>query len=92
MSLLAKFAEATSRPARGTVARGLYELDKQGGPDGKTEREFETAMGFHPVAITAMPFGQRLLQWRSGRTRIQSIAVLFDQHHRFVKISSRYQV
>ena len=92
MSVLAKLAEVTSRPARGTVARGLYEIDKQGGPAGTTEMDWVRAFGRNPMAINAMPGDQRLLQWRSGTTRIQSVAVLFDQHHRFVKITSRYQV
>lgn len=92
MSLLTKIAEASSRPAAGTVARGLYELDKQGGPVGKTEMDFVRAFSRNPHAITAMPFGQWLLQWRSGRTNIQSVAVLFDPNHVFVKITSRYRV
>lgn len=92
MSLLTKFVEATARPARGTVARGLYEIDKAGGPAGKTEMDFVRALGTEPIAINEMAFGQRLLQWRSGRTNIQSIAVLFDPSHVFVKITSRYQV
>lgn len=92
MSLLAKLVEVSSRPPQGTVARGLYEIDKQGGPVGKTEMDFVRAFGRNPNSISEMPYGQRLLQWRSGRTRIQSIAVLFDPTHTFVKITSRYQV
>lgn len=92
MSVLSKLAEASARPAKGTVARGLYELDKLGGPGGKTEMDWVRAMGQQPVAINAMPGQMRLLQWTSGRTHIQRVTVLFDSTHHFVKITSRYQV
>lgn len=79
-------------PPKGTLSRGLYDLDQTGGPVGKTEMDFVGAIGRKPVAISELAGGQRLLQWRFGTTEIQSIAVLFDAQHRFVKISSRYQV
>jgi hypothetical protein len=59
--------------------------------NGKSELDFQNALG-PPIAIANLARGMRLLQWRSGAFNIQRIAVLFDANHRFVKISSRYQV
>jgi hypothetical protein len=70
------------------VARGLQRL---GDPTGKTERDWAAAMKSNPQAITAMPGGMRLLQWRSGRYQIQRVAVLFTGTGQFVKITTRYQ-
>ena len=67
-------------------------LKRLGDPTGKSEMDFVRALKRKPVAISEMAHGMRLLQWRTGRYQIQSIAVLFDANHRFVKISSRYQV
>lgn len=93
MAILDRLVDATRpKPSRGTVARGLYEIDKLGGPTGKTEMDFVRAMNQQPVAINEMPFGQRLLQWTSGTYNLQRIAVLFSPDHVFVSISSRYQV
>jgi hypothetical protein len=71
-----------------SVRAGLKRL---GTMEGKTERDFENALG-HPVMISNMARGLRLIQWRSGSFNIQRIAVVFDAQHRFLKISSRYQV
>lgn len=84
-----KFMET---PPRGTLARGLYNIDQAGGPAGKTEVDFVNAIGRKPVSISEMAAGHRLLQWRFGTRDIQSIAVLFDAQHRFVKITHRYQI
>lgn len=70
------------------VAKGLKRL---GDPAETTERQWCAAMGSNPQAITSMPNGGRLLQWRSGRYAIRRVAVLFDANHQFVKITSRYQ-
>jgi hypothetical protein len=59
--------------------------------EGKTEHDFELALGA-PVSMASMAHGATLYQWRSGHYNIQSIAVLFDANHRFLKVSSRYQV
>lgn len=68
-------------------------LEKLGPMDGKTEKDFVEAIGRKPVAISQMPGGKRLLQWRSGRYRIPRIAVVFDgTTHQFLSVSSRYQV
>lgn len=91
MSVLSKLAEASARPAKGTIARGLYEIDKQGGPAGTDEQAWVRALGGLPQAISDMPGGMRLLQWSSLRPS-QRVAVLFDSSHYFVKITFRYQV
>jgi hypothetical protein len=93
MSLMQKLVTAVGKPGRGTVARGLYELDQVGGMDGKTELDWVRAMGRNPEAISDMPGGMRLLQWASARGGVrQRVAVLFGGDHVFVKIASRYQV
>lgn len=70
------------------VAKGLKRL---GEPAGTSEQQWCAAMKSNPQAISAMPRGGRLLQWRSGRYSVQRVAVLFDASHRFVKITHRYQ-
>jgi hypothetical protein len=66
-------------------------LEKLGPMDGKSEKDFVDAIGRKPVSISDQPGGNRLLQRRSGRYRIQRIAVLFvGITHKFVKVSSRY--
>jgi hypothetical protein len=89
---MSKLKEAAARPASGTVGRGLYNLDADGGPTGKTEMDWVNAMGGNPTSIHEMAGGMRLLQWTSGRTDLQRIAVLFDSAHVFVQIASRYRV
>lgn len=73
---------------RVSVRAGLARL---GDPVGKTERQFQDALG-KPQAISTMAGGLRLLQWQSGTFSRQSIAVVFTAQHVFIRIASRYHV
>lgn len=71
-----------------SVSSGLRRL---GDPAGTSERDWVTAMRRGPVAISALPGGNRLLQWTSGTYLRQRVVVVFDPWGRFVRIQSRYQ-
>lgn len=71
-----------------SCARGLKRV---GDPAGSSEQDWVRAMGRNPSSISALPHGQRLLQWHSGTWMRQRVAVVFDAQHRFVRITHRYQ-
>ena len=85
-AVISLLVTAARTSGSGRLARGLRKL---GDPTGRTEAEFVTAFGRNPTSISAMPTGERLLQWQTGG---QHIAVMFTDEHRFVQITHRHQV
>ena len=76
-------SQTSSGPDLGTGLRKL------GDPAGRTEQEFVAALGTAPSSISAMAWGQRLLQWQTSH---QHLAVLFGPDYRFLQITHRHQV
>jgi hypothetical protein len=57
----------------------------------KSERDFVRALGLKPVSISTHADGSRLLRWRhgAGTSSTQSVSVLFDANHRFLRVTNR---